>query len=98
MPQKIGAHRPTWTKRTLSRQRSENAKFYNSAQWKTLRRVKLTTNPICECSFGPNGGSCGELAVDVHHIIDIADRWDLRLHLDNLMSLTKGCHSRVTNG
>ncbi len=67
----------------------ERAKFYGSTAWHQTRRIKLASDPVCsDCHK--------DLATDVDHVQPLADRWDLRLSLDNLRSLCHSCHSRRT--
>jgi hypothetical protein len=52
-------------------------------------------NPACQCPI------CVEYdldleATEVHHIIDIDIDWSKRLNWDNLLSVNKLCHSRIT--
>jgi len=70
-------------------------KFYLSPEWRLLRRIKLVENPLCE--------ECKQndlltIAVDVHHIVEVADNPLLALKIDNLASLCKSCHSKITAG
>jgi 5-methylcytosine-specific restriction protein A len=67
--------------------------FYNSKAWKWLRRVKLTTDPLCEvCKVQ------GRLvrAMDVDHEVGIHEDPSLRLNMENLVSMCHPCHSRKT--
>lgn len=61
---------------------------YNSNAWRKLRREKLTTNPYCEV--------CGEAATEVHHIVAPRGNEELLLDKDNLMSLCRSCHEKIT--
>ena len=63
------------------------------AAWQVVRLQHLQDYPLCvECLkryiFTP--------AVDVHHIIKLAERPDLRDVSSNLMSLCHSCHSKFT--
>lgn len=51
----------------------------------------MSRSPICECE-----DQCGQLAEEVHHRIDRAERPDLEHCLENLVSMTKKCHSKIT--
>jgi 5-methylcytosine-specific restriction endonuclease McrA len=67
--------------------------FYQSKEWRNLREHVLSINPFClKCK------AMGLLtpATCVDHIIDIAERPDLRLEITNCMSLCTPCHSRKT--
>jgi 5-methylcytosine-specific restriction endonuclease McrA len=69
-------------------------KFYQSPEWKCLRRVKLTSNPWCEKCNKEHG--LLQPAEDVHHIVDLKDDPTKCLEYSNLMSLCKPCHSGIT--
>ncbi|WP_432207954.1 HNH endonuclease [Ancylobacter polymorphus] len=47
----------------------------------------LEEHPICDC---------GAVAVEVHHVISVRERPDLRLDVANLQYLCRSCHSRIT--
>jgi 5-methylcytosine-specific restriction endonuclease McrA len=67
---------------------------YNTAQWKKLRRVKLSTTPLCEpCERR------GKLVSGHHvdHIVAIASGGDAFPTLDGLMSMCASCHSIKTS-
>lgn len=61
---------------------------YNTTRWKRIRKLKLTTDPVCEtCARRP--------ANQVDHITAIragGDPWDW----DNLRSMCQSCHSAKT--
>ena len=69
------------------------ASFYNSKNWKELRKLKFANaNGLCEkCLLK---GIIKE-GVDVHHKIPIEDDWDKRLDYNNLMLLCKDCHNEI---
>lgn len=56
--------------------------------WRALRQRVLEARPICE--------QCPAPATEVHHVLWVRDRPDLRLDLSNLMCLCRSCHSRIT--
>jgi 5-methylcytosine-specific restriction enzyme A len=98
MPDKIPTHR-TETQRMLAdaynRQawRQEDAAFYRSRAWRTLRRSVLWDRPLCE--------DCRALdpprltpANEVHHEIPRKEDPSRALDPANLVSLCKPCHSR----
>lgn len=70
-------------------------KFYQSPEWRTLRKIKLTHNPYCEECLK---SGVTTLAEDVHHLVDIKDDPTKCLSYDNLASLCKSCHSVITSG
>lgn len=64
-------------------------KFYNSAAWRKLRKLKLAQNPVCE--------QCQRrLAREVDHVKPRAQHPELALDITNLQSLCTPCHSRKT--
>lgn len=69
--------------------------FYGTKEWKTLRRYKLSLNPLCEHCKKED---IIKYAIDVDHIIDIQDDPSKRLDITNLQSLCKECHGKKTYG
>lgn len=69
--------------------------FYNSKLWQTTRKQVLNRDHYTCCH-------CPMRAEEVHHIIpldqsNIGD-YSIVFNPDNLMSLCKSCHSKITNG
>lgn len=67
--------------------------FYTSKRWRTIRKIKLKNNPLCECE------ACHKLgrklpANVVDHIIPRRERPDLELSYNNLQSMNASCHNR----
>jgi 5-methylcytosine-specific restriction enzyme A len=62
--------------------------IYRTTRWQRLRRRVLFEQPIC-------AGCDNELAVDVHHRVDIADGGNPWAR-SNLEALCKSCHSKLT--
>lgn len=62
-------------------------KFYHSKEWKNLSRAILAKANY-QCAL------CGKLAVEVHHIEEVADNWEKRFDIDNLMPLCTSCHNK----
>lgn len=65
-------------------------KFYSSAQWRKLRSLKLSLNPLCEECERHNLITPGQV---VDHIIPIEDG-GAPLDLTNLQTLCALCHNR----
>ena len=63
--------------------------------WARLRRMKLNANPLCE-ECERNG--IVTQAKEVHHIIPIDERPELRLVWENLESLCIACHDKTKHG
>jgi len=65
--------------------------FYRSMEWQNMRIYILYRDKTCrKCSTEERP----VMAEEVDHIIDIADRPDLRLDPNNLQGLCKSCHSK----
>ena len=61
-------------------------------QWQKVREMKASRDPLCEecLKLGP------ETPLDlVHHILPIETHPELRLVMENLMSLCKDCHAKI---
>lgn len=67
--------------------RKEAKRFYASARWQRVRRIKLSEEPFCQEE------GCDELAVDVHHIKPWQEFPDMTFTMENLESLCKSCHN-----
>jgi 5-methylcytosine-specific restriction protein A len=68
---------------------SSSQRGYDSS-WRETRRYHLLHNPLCIDCIKENTYSP---ATEVHHIIKLRDRPDLRDDASNLMSLCKHHHS-----
>lgn len=66
----------------------EYQKLYHNKRWHTLRAWHLAGNPLC--------ARCGELADTVHHKVDHQGDYALFMAADNLESLCRSCHSKLT--
>lgn len=69
--------------------RKEAKAFYSSPRWGRLRAMKLRMSPQCQCG-------CGDLANEVHHIVDRRECPERAFDMENLEALTKQCHARIT--
>lgn len=80
-------------KREVDRRRGTAAQRGYDAAWRKVRLAVLRDEPLCRMCK-----EAGRItpAVDVDHIIAIADRPDLRLDPSNLRPLCKSCHSSRT--
>lgn len=61
-------------------------------QWQKVRAMKLSQDPLCEAHL--KQGSV-VAATMVHHIKPVETHPELRLVMDNLMSLCNPCHEEV---
>jgi 5-methylcytosine-specific restriction protein A len=85
----FGAPRPIERERERG---SASARGYDRA-WQRLRDQVLREEPLCRrCKFEDRVTA----AVDVHHVIDVRDRPDLRLVRSNLEPLCHSHHSSHT--
>jgi len=102
MPRKLKTHRATLRERReaagmrrhrLSDSRPNAGKRGYGGTWRKAREWKLRRNPICEECL-----SRGEVvaASEVHHIVPLDEGGANTL--ENLMSLCRRCHARVTHG
>jgi 5-methylcytosine-specific restriction endonuclease McrA len=67
--------------------------FYQSKEWRALRSIVLVRDVYCQECLKNN---IHTIATECDHIIDIKDRPDLFMSLDNICGLCKSCHSRKT--
>lgn len=67
--------------------RPSSAERGYDADWHRMRQRMLRDHPTCDC---------GAPAVEVHHLISVRERPDLRLDPTNLQCLCRSCHSRIT--
>ena len=74
-------------------QRAINQRFYMSAVWKKCRKIQLNNYPLCEGCLKEDLFTAGQ---EIHHIISISKDFGKRLDADNLMTLCKVCHSKIT--
>jgi len=66
-------------------------KFLHSTQWRKIREIKLSLNPLCQI--------CEDKglivpAIIIHHI----DGNELNNDMDNLMSVCRSCHEQIHKG
>jgi 5-methylcytosine-specific restriction protein A len=75
------------------RKRDKDAqKFYQSAEWQTLRDLKIRQTPFCERCYAEGRMTPAEI---VDHEVEIKDG-GARLDMANLTSLCRGCHNKKT--
>ena len=74
------------TTRNRDSHNPERKRIYGSNRWRYLRRAVLIQQPLCEC---------GDLAVDVHHIRDLA-QGGAPYDPANCLALCKACHGVLT--
>lgn len=71
--------------------RGSSAKRGYDADWRKVRTAKLAMTPLCECDRCKKMGRI-LVADTVHHIKPVESCPDLRLNVDNLMSMAEHCH------
>lgn len=68
----------------------------SSAAWQRVRRLKLSSNPVCEDPFGIHAKAQGGVpAAQVHHILPVGKHPELAFHAENLMALCTRCHAKI---
>jgi len=67
--------------------------FYRSPEWRMFRKYILAQTPLCELCIDKDRLNP---ATEIHHKVDIIDRPELRLDMNNLQPLCKSCHSEIT--
>ncbi|AFH62255.1 HNH endonuclease [Paenibacillus caseinilyticus] len=71
----------------------EFVSFYKSSAWISTRRTALIRDDyLCQ--------RCLHLGIItpaqmVHHVKEVHKSWEMRLHLDNLISLCDACHNKI---
>lgn len=71
------------------------SKFYSTQAWRTVRRNKLMSDPMCEVCASEGRITKADM---VHHIIELRTPiigWEHRLDRDNLQSICYECHNKV---
>lgn len=69
----------------------ETKKFYQSAQWRKVKEMKLRRDPLFESCAQANKTTAAEM---VHHLIPIR-KGTWKLDLVFLVSLCASCHQKV---
>jgi len=78
-------------KRSRTDNREPASKRGYDRDWKKLRDYKLLIDPLCECENCKKYEVIKQADV-VHHIKPVAEYPELRLSLNNLMSMSRECH------
>lgn len=74
----------------LYRERGSAAERGYDSRWARFRTMYLAANSICACG-------CGRPSEEIHHIKPVTGKNDpLFYEESNLLALTKGCHSALT--
>lgn len=89
---RCAAHRPT--RKAYDQQRGSPASRGYDAAWKQYRLRRLAQQPLCEDCL--DAGGTLTPSREVHHLIKVRDRPDLRLVDSNTRCLCSPCHARRT--
>lgn len=76
--------------------REERREFYNSSEWRSLRRQALERDHY-ECVWCREEGKVTTENLDVDHIKELEFYPEFALDLDNLRTLCKECHNKRHN-
>ena len=71
-------------------------KFYQSAQWRQVKEMKLARNPCCETCEQAEAGRTVKADM-VHHILKLTtpEGWEHRLDITFLSSACHACHNQI---
>ena len=78
-----------WTRKYNQGKRYNPDPFYQSSEWKAIRKAKLTKDPYCECEEHRGKKVKAEM---VDHIVRIKAGGS-STNPNNLQSLTNRCHA-----
>lgn len=95
--QRKAATMKKYNKKYDAQRKPEEVRFYQSAEWKSLRDFKMANcYGLCE-ECQKNG--IVKPATQIHHIIPIqtAEGWQRRLEVDNVTCLCVECHNKAHN-
>ncbi|MEG1520239.1 MAG: HNH endonuclease signature motif containing protein [Clostridia bacterium] len=89
--QKVRKEKATASNIYSGKRNKKHTNFYKTNDWKVLRNRKLSAaNYLCEDCLKKGKKT---LAMDVHHIVPIADDFSKRLDYNNLVCLCVSCHN-----
>ncbi len=74
------------------RDQTEERQFIHSPAWRALTELKASINPLCEECLKQDRDTPRDLS---HHIKPVKTHPELRLALENLMSVCNNCHEQV---
>lgn len=78
---------------------NEINKFRWSRKWREKSEsIKGRDNYLCQLSIRENPPRYVYTNLEVHHIIPIAENWDLRLENSNLITLSEEYHEKAERG
>ncbi len=82
------------SQRAAETQRGSSWRRGYDVVWQRVRTLYIRWHPECEDCL--EAGLVGIPTTQVHHLVKVRDRPDLRLELSNLRGLCDACHSRRT--
>ena len=85
-----GKRRPWIPKKERRTPQHDNSQFYQSKQWRMLRRYYIKSNPLCEQCSRENKTTAGQC---VDHIKPISLGGN-RIDESNLQTLCNSCHAK----
>lgn len=66
--------------------------FYNSKSWIKAREIALARDyGLCQDCLREGKVTIADM---VHHKVEVKSNWEIRLELDNLISLCNSCHQK----
>lgn len=69
--------------------------FYGTNDWKKMRTIARKRDNDIDVWVYIRYGAIEHTGAAVHHIIPIADEWDKRLELDNLVTVSSSSHAEI---
>lgn len=87
-----------WTKpnpKTTGYTRISQLGYYNTKEWKALRKMKIASNPLCEICLRYERLQPAEVVDHIEPITE--DNIEKFYQYDNLQSLCNKCHWEKTN-
>lgn len=76
--------------------REERNQFYNSSEWRKIRRQALKRDHY-ECVWCRDEGKVTTTNLEVDHIKELEFYPEFALDIDNLRTLCKSCHNKRHN-
>lgn len=82
-----------WLQKKYDQDRGNSAERGYDAAWRKVRELKLSQDPLCQMCLDEDNHI--KSATMVHHIKPIETHPELRLDMDNLMSLCNRHHEEI---
>ena len=80
---------------SADKKRARFGAFYGTNDWKKLRTIARRRDNDIDVWVYIKYGAIEHTGAAVHHIIPIADEWDKRLSLDNLVTVSSTSHAEI---